>query len=67
MRAFVSNCAGRLPAWVNASSRSRSSAVNLTTYFLTAISFPATNHLHRCIAPIEIQKNTPDSTTLATR
>src|SRR5271170_3239918 len=47
IRAFVSNCAGCLPPEVNASSRSRSSALNLTTYFLTAISFPATNHLHR--------------------
>jgi hypothetical protein len=27
-----------------------------TTYFLTAISFPATSHLHRCIAATEIQK-----------
>ncbi|HKN30666.1 MAG TPA: hypothetical protein VJY34_23445, partial [Roseiarcus sp.] len=46
--------------------RSRSSALNLTTYFLTAISLPATNHLHRRIAATEIQKNTIDSMTLAT-
>src|SRR5271167_3739012 len=67
MRAFVSSCAGCLPAQVNASSRSRSSALNLTTYFLTAISFPATNHLCRRIAVAEIQKNATDSMTLATR
>src|SRR5271169_215386 len=67
MRAFVSNCAGCLPAQVNASSRSRSSALNLTTYFLTAISFPATNHLCRRIAVAEIQKNATDSMTMAAR
>src|SRR5208337_4826840 len=38
-----------------------------TTYFLTEISLPATNHLHRRIAATEIQKNTADSMTLATR
>ena len=37
-------------------SSSRSSASSLTTYFLTAISFPATNHLHRCLAATEIKK-----------
>ncbi len=47
MRAFVSSWAERLPLRINALSRSRSSPVSLTTYFLTAISFPATNHLHR--------------------
>jgi hypothetical protein len=47
MRALVSNCAERLPARTMASSRSRSSALSFTTYFLTAISFPPTNHLHR--------------------
>ena len=46
MRALVRSCAELLPALVIASSRSRSSALNLTTYFLTAISFLATNHLH---------------------
>src|SRR5271157_4794273 len=66
MRALVSSCAELLPARINASSRSRSSMVNFTTYFLPAISFPATNHLHRCIAATEIQRNTPDSRTRAT-
>jgi hypothetical protein len=37
-----------LPARIKPSSRSRSSALKFTTYFLTAISFPATNLLHRC-------------------
>src|SRR5208337_3972172 len=49
------------------SSCSRSSALSFTTYFLTEISLPATNHLHRRIAATEIQKNTADSTTLATK
>src|SRR5271165_6430515 len=62
------NCAGCLPEPVIASSRSRSSALNLTTYFLTAaISLPATNHLHRRIAATEIQKNTAPSMTPPTR
>src|SRR5580658_4777726 len=56
MRALVSNWAERLPLRINSLSRSRSSASSLTTYFLTAISFPATNHLHRCLAATEIQK-----------
>ena len=67
MRALVSNCAGLLPAWIKVSSRARSSALSFTTYFLTAISFPATNHLHRLIMATEIQKNATDSMTLATR
>src|SRR5208337_4086831 len=68
IRAFVSDCAGCLPEPVIASSRSRSSALNLTTYFLTAaISLPATNHLHRRIAATEIQKNTAPSMTPPTR
>ena len=50
MRALVSNCAGLLPARTRALSRSRSSALNLTTYLLTAISFPATNHLRSWLA-----------------
>ena len=54
--AFVGNWAERLPLRINSLSRSRSSASSLTTYFLTAISFPATNHLHRCLAATEIQK-----------
>src|SRR5208337_608287 len=66
MRALVSNCAGLLPAWIKASSRARSSTLSFTTYFLTAISFPATNHLHRLILATEIQKNATDSMTLAT-
>jgi hypothetical protein len=56
MRAFVSGCAERLPLLINSSSWARFSAVNRTTYFLTAISFPATNHLHRWLAATEIQK-----------
>ena len=66
MRALVSNCAGLLPARTRASSRSRSSAPNLTTYFLTAISFPATNHLRIWLAAAEIQKNATFSRTRAT-
>src|SRR5271166_2085331 len=66
MRAFVSDCAGCLPAQIIASSCSRSSALSLTTYFLTAISFPATNQLHRPCATTEIQKNATESMTLAT-
>src|SRR5271166_6242737 len=65
-KVLVSNCAGLLPAWIKASSRARSSALSFTTYFLTAISFPATNHLHRLILATEIQKNATDSMTLAT-
>src|SRR6266487_19632 len=56
MRAFVSSWAERLPLRINSLSRSRSSASSLTTYFLTAISFPATNHLHRCLAATEISE-----------
>src|SRR6516162_5739175 len=47
MRALVRSCAEFLPARTMASSRSRSSPLSFTTYFLTAISFPPTNHLHR--------------------
>ena len=47
---------GKLAFSNQLSSRSRSSASSLTTYFLTAISFPATNHLHRCLAATEIKK-----------
>jgi hypothetical protein len=61
------DCAGCLPAQIIASNRSRSSALNFTTYFLSEISLPATNHPYRRIAATEIQKNTTDSTTLATR
>ena len=66
MRALVSNCAGLLPEWIKASSRSRSSALSFTTYFLTAISFPDTNHLHHLILATEIQKITTDLMTLVT-
>src|SRR5271165_1601634 len=65
MRAFVSDCAGCLPAQIIVSSCSRSSALSFTTYFLTEISLPATNHLHRRIAATEIQRNSTDSMTLA--
>src|ERR1700757_1606685 len=65
MRAFLSSWADRLPLRINSLSRSRSSSVSLTTYFLTAISFPATNHLHRCLAT-EIQKFPSFSMTGAT-
>src|SRR5271165_3478640 len=47
MRAFVNKCPARLPLRINSSSRARSSSLSLTTYFLTAISLLATNHLHR--------------------
>src|SRR5580692_9148383 len=44
-----------------------SATVNRTTYFLTAISFPATNHLHRWLAATVIQKLPSFSMTGATR
>src|SRR5271165_1653092 len=56
----------RMLARAIASSCSRSSALSFTTYFLTEISLPATNHLHRRIAATEIQKNSTDAMTLAT-
>jgi hypothetical protein len=52
---------------INSSSWARSSTLNRTTYFLTAISFPTTNHLHRCLAATEIQKLPSFSMTGATR
>src|SRR5262252_1624578 len=67
MRAFVSNWAERLPLRINSSSWARSSVLNRTTYFLTAISFPTTNHLHRCHAATEIPKLPSFSMTGATR
>src|SRR5215470_5656148 len=67
MRAFVSSWAERLPLRINSSSWARSSALNRTTYFLTAISFPITNHLHRCLAATEIQELPSFSMTGATR
>src|SRR4030088_1580293 len=66
MRALVSCCAERLPLLINSSSWARSSPLNRTTYFLTAISFPATNHLHRWLAATEIQKLPSFSMTGAT-
>src|SRR5262249_48501233 len=67
MRAFVSSWAERLPLRINSSSWARSSALNRTTYFLTAISFPITNHLHRCLAATEIQELPSFSMTGETR
>src|ERR1700687_5701449 len=55
------------PLRINSSSWARSSALNRTTYFLTAISFPTTNHPHRCLAATEIQKLPSFSMTGATR
>jgi hypothetical protein len=45
----------------------RSSALNLTTYFLMAIFAPDTNHLHRWLAATEIQAVPSPSMTTATR
>src|SRR6202140_3548158 len=56
MRAFVTSWAERLPLRIKSSSWARSSALNRTTYFLTAISFPITNHLHRYFEARVIQK-----------
>src|ERR1035441_8880742 len=67
IRAFVNNCAGRLPAWTKSSSRARSSALNRTTYFLTATSFVATNRLRRWIATTVIQNTPSNAMTRATR
>jgi choline dehydrogenase-like flavoprotein len=67
MRAFVSSWAERLPLRINSLSRARSSALNRTTYFFTAISFQTTNHLHRCLAATEIQTMPSFSMTGATR
>src|ERR1700681_4464878 len=64
MRAFVNNWAERLPLWIKSLSCARSSTLNRTTYFLTAISFAATNHLHRwLLAATMIQKTASDSMT----
>lgn len=48
------------PAWIKSSSCTRSSALNRTTYFLTATSFVATNHLRHWVATTVIQ-NTPSN------
>src|SRR6516162_8019339 len=66
MRAFVSSWAERLPLRINSLSWARSSALNRTTYFFTAISFQTTNHLHRCLAATEIQTLPSFSMTGAT-
>jgi len=66
MRALVSNCADRFPERIKVVSFSRSSALSRTTYFLTAISFPATNHLRRCFAATEIQNSPSKSMTAIT-
>ena len=50
MSAFSSLRAGCLPALISAFSRSRSSALSLTTYFFVEISCPVTNRLRRCQA-----------------
>src|SRR5271165_3680883 len=67
MRAFVNRRADRLPERMSSKSCSRSSALSRTTYFLTATSFPATNHLHRCCKATEIQNLPSKSMTEATR
>jgi hypothetical protein len=46
---------GTLPLRINSSSWARSSTLNRTMYFLTAITFPTTNHRHRRLAATEIQ------------
>src|ERR1700741_3495154 len=67
MRPFGSSWAERWPLRIDSSSWARSSALNRTTYFLTAISFPTTNHLHQCLAATEIQELPSFSMTGATR
>src|SRR5260370_39099835 len=49
------------------SSWARPSSLVRTTYFLTAITFPTTNHLHRSLTATEIQKLPSFSMTGATR
>src|SRR5277367_5641695 len=69
MRAFVINCADRLPELISAASRSRSSVLNFTTYFFAPVPVPATNHLHprpRGAATV-IQKASQFSRTRTTR
>jgi len=46
--------------------RASSLPLNRTTYFLTAISVPATNHLPCCVAAAGIQKHTTSSRTRST-
>src|SRR5208283_1711593 len=65
---FVISCADRLPELISASSRSRSSALNFTTYFFAPVLVPATNHPHPrpAGAGTEIQKCHQVSRTRAT-
>src|ERR1700690_2999267 len=69
MRAFVISCADRLPELITASSRSRSSMLNFTTYFFAPVPVPATNHLHPRPggAATEIQRCSQVSRTRPTR
>jgi hypothetical protein len=48
MRALVNSWAERLLLWIKPLSCARSFALGRTTYFLTAISFAATNQIPRC-------------------
>jgi hypothetical protein len=66
-RAFVSNCAERLPEPIKSVSFARSSAPSRTTYFLTTISYSVANHLQRCSAAPVIQKSPSKAMTQATR
>jgi DNA invertase Pin-like site-specific DNA recombinase len=45
--AGIGSCVSTIIWWIKSLSCARSSALNRTTYFLTAISFAATNHLQR--------------------
>src|SRR5208337_4038331 len=67
--AFVISCADRLPELISASRRSRSSALNFTTYFFATVLVPATNHPHPrpAGAGTESQKCPQVSRTRATR
>src|ERR1022692_417309 len=56
MRAFTNWCARCLPLRISIVSCSRSSSLSFTTYFFTAISFAATNHLRPCGADVSIQR-----------
>src|SRR5271169_1937798 len=59
MRAPVNFRTGRLPLWISAFRRSRSSVVSFTTYFFTAISFAATNRLRRYVTEPSIRTSYP--------
>jgi hypothetical protein len=60
-----SGCAS--PLRIKSASRARSSSLSLTTYFLTAISLRATNHLHRSIATAQIQRTPSNAMTRASK